>query len=66
MYMYVYLACRLLGHSTAADVLQLTNTFSTQAANHTRVVLARDRLGSEDDMFEELFQVKLMFVLSKF
>ncbi|XP_064606987.1 E3 ubiquitin-protein ligase HUWE1-like isoform X3 [Liolophura sinensis] len=47
---------RLLGHSTAADVLQLTNTFSTQASNPTRVVLARDRLGSEDDMFEELFQ----------
>ena len=54
---------RLLGPSTAADVLQLTNSLSTQAGPaHTRVVLSNNDLRiisrQEDDrILEELFQV---------
>ncbi|XP_046372246.1 E3 ubiquitin-protein ligase HUWE1-like isoform X1 [Haliotis rufescens] len=53
---------RLLGPTTAADILQLTNTLTTQAGGptHTRVVLANDDLRiisrPEEDLFEELFQ----------
>ncbi|KAL3853804.1 hypothetical protein ACJMK2_017313, partial [Sinanodonta woodiana] len=52
---------RLLGPTTAADVLQLTNSLTTQAGpNHTRVVLSNNDLRiinrPEEDIIEELFQ----------
>ncbi|BFZ10773.1 hypothetical protein BsWGS_13813 [Bradybaena similaris] len=54
---------RLLGPSTAAEILQLTSSLSTQnsgTTGPTRVVLAGDNLNliqrPEDDLFEELFQ----------
>ncbi|KAK3600176.1 hypothetical protein CHS0354_039470 [Potamilus streckersoni] len=52
---------RLLGPTTAADVLQLTNSLTTQAGpNHTRVVLSNNDLRiinrPEEDLLEELFQ----------
>lgn len=60
------ICCRLLGPTTAADILQLTNTLTTQAGGptHTRVVLANDDLRiisrPEEDLFEELFQVTIV------
>ncbi|KAK6177350.1 hypothetical protein SNE40_015469 [Patella caerulea] len=53
---------RLLGPTTAADILQLTNTLTTQSSGptHTRVVLANDDRciisRPEEDIFDELFQ----------
>lgn len=54
--------CRLLGPTTAADVLQLTSTTNAQAGPaHTRVVLSNNDLRiisrQEEDILEELFQV---------
>ena len=51
---------RLLGPSTAADVLQLTNTLS-QGPGHARVLLANDDLRifsrQENEFLEDLFEV---------
>ncbi|WAR27034.1 HUWE1-like protein [Mya arenaria] len=52
---------RLLGPSTTADILQLTNSLSTQAGPaHTRVVLANSNLSisrpDEENILEELYQ----------
>lgn len=55
------LCVRLLGPSTAADVLQLTNSLNTQAGPaYTRVVLANSGATirpEEDNLLEELLQV---------
>lgn len=59
---YCFYYCRLLGPSTAADVLQLTNTFTSVAGpTPTRVVVnsSDDFMYNqrEDEFYEELFQV---------
>ena len=51
---------RLLGPTTAADVLQLTNSLNTQAGpSHTRVVLSNSDLRiisrPEEDILEDLW-----------
>ena len=51
---------RLLGPATAADVLQLTNSLSTQAGpSHTRVVLSNNDLRifsrPEEDILDDLW-----------
>lgn len=61
---------RLLGPTTAADVLQLTSTLTSVAGpTSTRVVLPNDdpRFMSrpEEDLFEELFQVSLPGPISR-
>lgn len=59
---------RLLGPTTAADVLQLTNTSSSLAGlTQPRVVLSNNDLritsGQENDLLEELLQVKLFYFI---
>lgn len=58
--------CRLLGPSTAADILQLTNTLTSQASVPLRThIYANDDLRiisrPDEDFFEEVFQVVSSF-----